>query len=269
MINVQQLSYRIGPKKIVDNISFEARPGEITAIIGANGAGKSTLLKLLCREIIPVTGTVMLRGKDLNSYSLKELARMRSVLTQHNTISVSFTAMDLVLMGRYPHFENQPSAHDLQMVEQAMHSVGITHLRARSYETLSGGEQQRVQLARVIAQIQDMSGAWLFLDEPTNGLDLLHQQQLLLQARAMADEGYGVICILHDINLAAAYADQILLLKNGKQLVAGPPKEVISAENIYEAFGLKVQLLQHENFKCPLVVTGGTFINFKSFKQWK
>ncbi|OKS86579.1 heme ABC transporter ATP-binding protein [Mucilaginibacter polytrichastri] len=261
MIKVNNVSYSVGKKEILNDVSFEAKQGEITAIIGANGAGKSTLLKLLCNEMPPSAGQVLFDGKGLNSYPLKELARRRSVLTQHNTLSLSFTVKELVLMGRYPHFDGQPTEHDLQMVIEAMQATGITMMAGRTYETLSGGEQQRVQLARVIAQIQDIPNGWLLLDEPTNGLDLLHQQQLLIQARAMADKGYGVICILHDINLAAAYADQMLILKQGKMQALGSPNEVINCENIYDAFGIKVQLIQNENFKCPLVITTG-IINY-------
>jgi iron complex transport system ATP-binding protein len=257
MIQVKNITYLAGKKRIVDDISFDAKLGRILAIIGANGAGKSTVLKMLCREIAPSGGRILFQNAGMETYPLKDLARMRSVLTQHNTISLSFKVKELVLMGRYPHFENQPTAHDIQMVNEAMQATGITHLTDRFYETLSGGEQQRVQLARVIAQIHDVPGAWLFMDEPTNGLDLLHQQQLLTQARGMADRGYGVICILHDINLASAYADEIMIMKDGKQLTIGAPDTVINCENIYEAFGVRVQLMQNGNFKCPLVVTGG------------
>jgi iron complex transport system ATP-binding protein len=263
MIKVSNVSYSVGRKEILNNVSFEAKQGEILAIIGANGAGKSTLLKLLCNEMGPSAGLIQFDGRDLDDYPIKELARKRSVLTQHNTISLSFTVKELVLMGRYPHFDGQPTEHDMQMVNEAMQATGITTMAGRTYETLSGGEQQRVQLARVIAQIQDVPNGWLLLDEPTNGLDLLHQQQLLIHARDMADMGYGVICILHDINLAAAYADQILILKQGKVQALGSPDEVISCENIHDAFGIKVQLMKNENFKCPLVITTGR-INYNS-----
>jgi iron complex transport system ATP-binding protein len=185
------------------------------------------------------------------------------VLTQHNTISLSFTVKELVLMGRYPHFDGQPTEHDIQMVIEAMEATGITTMAGRTYETLSGGEQQRVQLARVIAQIQDVPNGWLFLDEPTNGLDILHQQQLLIHARDMADRGYGVICILHDINLAAAYADQMMVLKQGKVQALGNPEEVVTCENIHDAFGIKVQLLKNKHFNYPLVITTGR-INYNS-----
>ncbi|WDF54252.1 heme ABC transporter ATP-binding protein [Mucilaginibacter sp. KACC 22063] len=259
MIKVNHVSYFAGKKEILSNVSFEVKQGKIMAIIGANGAGKSTLLKLLCNEMRPSSGKIQFNGKNLDDYPLKELARKRSVLTQHNTISLSFTVKEIVLMGRYPHFDGQPTEHDIQVVMEAMQATGITIMAGRTYETLSGGEQQRVQLARVIAQIQDVPNGWLLLDEPTNGLDLLHQQQLLTQARAMADRGYGVICILHDINLAAAYADQIMILKQGKVQALGRPQQVVTCENIHNAFGIRVQLMNNENFNCPLVITAGRF----------
>ncbi|MBS7564104.1 heme ABC transporter ATP-binding protein [Mucilaginibacter sp. Bleaf8] len=261
MITVKQVGYQAGSKTILNDISFTANQGEVLAVIGANGAGKSTLLKLLCREIHPTEGRIMFNKRDLVNYMLKELAGMRSVLTQQHTVSLSFMVKELVMMGRYPHFDNQPSAHDVSIVEQAMQITGITHLMVRGYDTLSGGEQQRVQLARVLAQILDVPGAWLFLDEPTNGLDMLHQQQLLQQARQMADKGFGVICILHDINQAAAYADKILVLKNGTQLAYGTPAEVVSPELIREAFGVQVKLLQDEHYKYPVIITTGAIAN--------
>ncbi len=254
MIEARELSYRTGRKDLLKGVTFDVRPGEMLAIIGANGAGKSTLMKLLCRELRPSGGRIHLRKKDLSLYKVIELARMRSVLAQQNTISMSFTVRELVLMGRYPHFENKPAAGDYGIVRQVLEETGITHLAGREYNTLSGGEQQRVQLARVIAQIWDVPQGFLFLDEPTNGLDLLYQQQILAIARSMADRGFCVVCILHDINFASRYADNILILKDGKTIAYGPPSEVINCDNIYSAFCVKVKLMDHVDFKCPLVI---------------
>ncbi|SDD36952.1 iron complex transport system ATP-binding protein [Mucilaginibacter pineti] len=260
MIAVKNVSYSAGRKQILNNVSFKVAAGEMLAVIGANGAGKSTLLKLLCREMYPASGDIRFNDKDIDSYTIKQLALVRSVLTQHNIVSVMFTVKELVLMGRYPHFENQPLANDIEVVNKVMEDTGITHLSARDYNTLSGGEQQRVQLARVIAQIYDQPNAFLFLDEPTNGLDLLYQQQILQLARDMANRGYIVISILHDINFASRYADKILILKNGETVAFGAPLEVISCENIHEAFNIKVRLMDCEGFKCPLVIPSGILV---------
>lgn len=254
MIKVRELSFKVGDKKLLDNLSFDAYKGELLAILGANGAGKSTLMKLLCKEIRPSSGTITINEKALNDYRLEDLAKTRAVLSQHNTLSVSFQVNELVLMGRYPHFKQKPTEEDFRIVREAMEETGITHLASRDYNTLSGGEQQRVQLARVIAQIYDSPNACLFLDEPTNGLDLLYQQQIMELARKLADRGYCVVCILHDINFASRFADRIMMLKQGKKVAEGLPIEVINCENIHETFSIKVKLMECEGYTCPLVV---------------
>lgn len=254
MIEVKEVSYQIGKKELLKQLSLKANSGELLAVLGANGAGKSTLLKLLCRELIPTRGDILLKGQNLQSFKLSDLAKQRAVLSQQNTISVSFMVKELVMMGRYPHFEQQPSVKDVEIVNAVMEETGISHLSYRDYNTLSGGEQQRVQLSRVLAQIYDCPDACLFLDEPTNGLDLLYQQQMMVLARKLADKGYCVICILHDINFAARFADQILMLKNGQKVAMGTPLEVINCDNIHETFSINVKLIACEGYSCPLVL---------------
>jgi iron complex transport system ATP-binding protein len=254
MIEVKELTYTIGGKQLVSQLNFEVKAGQLLAILGANGAGKSTLMKLLCKEIMPSSGEIIFRGKNLQYYKLPELAKVRAVLSQQNTISISFLVNELVMMGRYPHFDQHPKAEDIEIVRLVMEETGIMHLSGRDYNTLSGGEQQRVQLARVLAQIYDCPDACLLLDEPTNGLDLLYQQQIMELARRLADRGYGVICILHDINFASRFADQIMMLKNGRRVAIGTPLEVISCENIHETFSVNVKLMPCEGYNCPLVI---------------
>jgi iron complex transport system ATP-binding protein len=254
MIEVKEVSYQIGKKELLRQLSLKVHPGELLAILGANGAGKSTLMKLLCRELMPTRGDILLKGRNLQSFKLSDLARQRAVLSQQNTISVSFMVRELVMMGRYPHFEQQPSPKDIDIVNAVMEETGISHLSYRDYNTLSGGEQQRVQLSRVLAQIYDCPDACLFLDEPTNGLDLLYQQQMMVLARKLADKGYSVICILHDINFASRFADQILMLKQGQKVAMGSPLEVINCENIHETFSINVKLMACEGYSCPLVI---------------
>ncbi|WP_442587744.1 heme ABC transporter ATP-binding protein [Pedobacter sp. AW31-3R] len=254
MIEAKQLTYRIGKKELLSNLSFVARPGEMLAILGANGAGKSTLMKLLCREMSASSGQVLFRGKDIQGWKIAELAKQRGVLAQQNTLSISFLVHELVMMGRYPHFDHQPAATDIEIVKQVMEETGISHLSGRDYNTLSGGEQQRVQLSRVLAQVYDCKDACLFLDEPTNGLDLLYQQQVMELAHQLAAKGYCVVCILHDINFASRFADQILMLKNGRMVAIGSPLEVINAKNIQETFSIHVKLMPCEGYDCPLVI---------------
>ncbi|MHC8947423.1 heme ABC transporter ATP-binding protein [Sphingobacterium hungaricum] len=236
------------------NVDFEAHAGELLAIIGPNGAGKSTLLKILCKEFKSSSGEVLIKNKDLNSYSLKELAKFRAVLAQSNLLSINFTIEELIMMGRYPHFKDNPSENDLKIVNQVIDDMGIEHLKNRSYFTLSGGEQQRVQLARILAQIYDGKESILFLDEPINGLDLLYQQLILEQAKKLAKMGFCVVCILHDINFASKYADKILILKDGEKIGYGTPKETITVENIRNTYNTTVKLIEDSDVDYPFIV---------------
>lgn len=254
MIEVRDLSYRAGKLELLKKISFTVHPGEMLAVIGANGAGKSTLLRLLSRDMSPASGLIRLRGKELQHYRNGELAAVRGVLTQQNIVSMPFKVRELVLMGRYPHYENRPSSSDHDIVAKVLKETGIDRLAERQYNTLSGGEQQRAQLARVLAQVWDVEGGFLFLDEPVNGLDILYQQQILSMAKKMAGRGFCVICILHDINYAARYANKILLLKKGEVVAFGAPAEVISSGNIFHSFGVRVKLVSLDGFDIPLVV---------------
>lgn len=256
MISANKISVgeKLAGRPLVDKVSLEVRGGEMLAILGPNGAGKTTLLRLLCNEMEPQEGSILLHGKQLHEYDAAELSRNRAVLSQHNTISLSFEVDELILMGRYPHFNGRPGDKDFYAVHHAMEETGILHLSGRSYNTLSGGEQQRVQLARVLAQIYDVPGACLFLDEPTNNLDLLHQQYVLRLARKLADNGYCVVTILHDINLAGRFADNVLMMKQGRAIALGDPLEVLTCEIIHEVFNIQVKLMHCEEFRCPLVV---------------
>jgi iron complex transport system ATP-binding protein len=267
MIEVKDISFSAGGRKLLDGVNLKVNPGEMLAVLGANGAGKSTLLKLLSREIVPEDGSIHFNQRNLLEFKQVELARLRAVLAQHNTISMAFQVRELVLMGRYPHFDSHPTEYDCEIVRLSMEETDIIHLADRDYNTLSGGEQQRVQLARVIAQIYNVRNGFLFLDEPTNGLDMLHQQNILTTARRMADAGYCVVCILHDINFASRYADNILILKAGKVVDFGPPNRVINCETIHEAFNIKVELMDCGDSGCPLVIPNTDYIRFKKQKQ--
>lgn len=257
MLQVSEVSFKIGNKTLIEGVSFDAQAGELIAVIGANGAGKSTLLKLLSKENSPSGGEIYLNGRTLSHYSFPELAKLRSVLSQQNSLAMSFTVQELVLIGRYPHFKNRPSLRDIEIVQLVMEENGLIHLAERDYNTLSGGERQRAQLARVIAQIYDADMGYLFLDEPTNGLDLLYQQQTLQMARQIANRGFIVICILHDINFASTYSDKILMLKNGRKIAFGSPQKVINCHTIHEVFNVHVQMMSCEGQVCPLVVPYG------------
>lgn len=254
MISVRNISHKVGEKTILDNISFDIQPGEFLVIIGPNGAGKTTLLKSLCKDFNLQTGNIEFLGRNLQDYRNDELAKIRSVLTQSNELSINYTVEELIEMGRYPHYDHNPGPKDLEIIDEIINELGIAHLKKRQYFSLSGGEKQIVQLARVLVQIQDQHTAILFLDEPINGLDLLHQQMILDEARKLAKKGRYVISILHDLNLASQYADKVLILKQGKLVTFGTRAQTITEKNITETYNTRVKLVHDPEIDYPLVV---------------
>lgn len=243
MIEARHLDYRIGETPILTDVSLHVRPGEVLAILGPNGAGKSTLLQCLTGAIPPSAGTVLLDDTPLSAFALPELARRRAVLSQQTPISFPFTVMEIVLMGRNPYVVHAESADDARIAERALGMTDALHLKDRIFPSLSGGEQQRVQLARVLAQLwaeeETPYARYLFLDEPTAALDLKHQHMILQRARTLARQDIGVVCILHDINLAALWADRIVFLKAGKVICTGTPASVITPETIEAVYEIK------------------------------
>lgn len=245
MISAANLHYRVHGSAILYDVSLTLRPGEVIAILGPNGAGKSTLLKCLAGTLHPTTGDVLLMDKPLAGYSLQELSRWRAVLSQQNPLTFPFKAVEIVLLGRHPHVAGGESARDLEVAEEVLRRVDAWHLRDRLFPTLSGGEQQRVQLARVLAQVWEHRSACLFLDEPTAALDLRHQQQTLTLVRGLAREHQmTVVCVLHDLNLALAFADACLVLQEGRIAADGPVAEVLTQELIRQVFEVEAEIIR-------------------------
>lgn len=256
IITVENISFFVGQKQILHDLSFTIKPGEVTVLLGANGAGKSTLLRILSGEQRPSDGEIFIDKRSLHSYSLPQLARCRGVLSQHYQLNLPFACEEIVMMGRYPHFNGHPSADDHHIVLHCMQEMQVDQFTGRLYQTLSGGEQQRVQMARVLAQLHsiDTKGKLLLLDEPTASLDALHQQTCLRKAQQLAKQGYSVIIVLHDLNLAAQFADKIVLLKFGELVRQGPMHEVLTPEAIVEAYGIEVEAWHHEDYRFPMLV---------------
>jgi iron complex transport system ATP-binding protein len=254
MLRIENITYAINKHPLIKNLSFSIRCGEVVAVLGANGAGKSTLIRMLSGDKKASLGNIVLNGKDITQYDSAELALKRAVMSQSNVMTVDFLVKEVVMMGRYPHYLNNPAANDKDIVQQTMSLCGVKELEDRSILTLSGGEQQRVQLARVLAQIWDCPGALLLMDEPVANMDLQYQQQTLAIVAALAKRGFMVITVLHDINLASQYADRILLLKNGRKWNDGTPAEVLNAKNVYNIFAIEAEVILNTHTLKPFVM---------------
>lgn len=259
MIEASDVTFKVGGRTLLKNVSFRIRPGELCAITGANGAGKSTFLKVLCRELRPEFGTITINGRSLYDYSSLEMAQMRSVLSQQNRVSLPFKVAEIVMMGRYPFFGQKPTHQDHAIVENCLSRLEIEHLADRLYPTLSGGEQQRVQIAKTLAQVWKTPNAYIFLDEPTTGLDLKHQYQLIQLANELANSGYGIVAVIHDLNVALQHTDKVLLLNKGEVHAFGKPSDVLTPTNIKESFGIKVNVVNsvegHGSLIIPQITT--------------
>jgi iron complex transport system ATP-binding protein len=248
-------------RRLLDGVDLTLTAGEVLVLLGANGAGKSTLLKCLAGEMAPEQGQIWLNRRPLQRWPALDVARRRGVLPQASPLNFPFTVLEVVLMGRIPHAGNGrlgAPATDLAIAAEALAAAEADHLAERRYTTLSGGERQRVHLARVLAQLwEPLPGAeprWLLLDEPTSSLDLAHQHAVLALVKHWAGPDMGILVVLHDLNLAAQYADRIAVLKSGRLLALGTPAEVLKPEPIQVAFGLPVRVLPHPELQCPLVV---------------
>lgn len=227
----------IGNKTIVQDISLQALSGKITAILGPNGSGKSTILKSIYTHSKLERGEVLIDGKDIRKFSPRQLAQIMAVVGQFNAMSFDFTVEEIVVMGRNPHlgFLQQESKGDFEIVKQALHQVGMSDFIHRKYQSLSGGEKQRIIMARAIAQEPKI----LILDEPTNHLDIKQQLQVLSVAKSLH---VTVLAALHDLTLASQYCDYIYFLKNGQLELSGTPTEVITNENIKNVFDVESKI---------------------------
>lgn len=257
MIEASSIDVQVGGKRLVHGVSVELLPGHLLAVVGPNGAGKSTLLRVLSGEHRPTKGQIRFNGTELHRWSAKQLAQMRAVLPQSSNLSFPFCVLDVVLIGRTPHLRSAETPHDYDIVDHALQAVDMSEFGRRPYTTLSGGEKQRVQLARVLAQIWEESPLgprYLFLDEPTNNLDIAHQHRMMRVARNMKDQGVGILAVLHDLNLAAQYADKIMLMQNGQVSANGFPSDVLTPNRIKEVFMVPVKVIQHPTALCPVIV---------------
>ena len=257
LIEARNITIEIHSRKILEDVSLQMHCGEVLAVLGANGAGKSTLRKVLSGDLKPASGEISMSGRALDNWSLPERAKCRAVLPQDSSLNFPFVVLEVVLMGRAPHIKGAESENDYRIARAALAAVEAGHLEERIYPTLSGGERQRVHLARVLAQVWEPTGIdarYLLLDEPTSNLDLAHQHETLKIARKFAAEGAAVLIILHDLNLAAQYADKVIMLKDGKIIAFDTIEKVFTPAVIRQTFGVDVSVVKHPFFECPLIV---------------
>ncbi len=236
-IKISGLSYRVNGKTIVDEVSFEVKRNEFLCIVGPNGAGKSTLLRLLARIINPTGGRIQFNGKDILEHEARELYRKISFLPQTSYFDFPLSVLEVVLTGRYPYlgiFESE-SEEDIRRAEDCLSLVDMEGFSRRKVTTLSGGEQQRASIARVLAQGTD----FIFLDEPSSHLDIHHKFALMELLRSLAQEGKGVVAVLHDLDLASRFCDRILVLENGRVSALGEPSHTLSEELLSSVFKVR------------------------------
>ena len=252
MLHAIDLSVEFGTRRVLDRLSVTADAGALTAIVGPNGSGKTTLLRALTGEV-RYQGRITLNGQDVAKTAPVLLAAQRAVLPQKTALAFPFTAFEVVRIGQT---SGRHTARHLPM--QALERCGVAHLADQPYQLLSGGEQARVQLARVLVQVWEPcpqgQPCWLFLDEPVASLDIAHQILVMEIARAFADQGGGVIAVMHDLNLTAMFADQVLLMDGGRVRAAGETGDVFTRDNLSAAYRCDIDPARRLAPDAPMIL---------------
>ncbi|MFI5662447.1 ABC transporter ATP-binding protein [Streptomyces sp. NPDC051684] len=236
-LDVEDVSVEVAGARLVDEVTLDAPAGTFVGLVGPNGSGKSTLLRCAYRARRPDAGVVRVGGEDVHGMTPRAAARMLAALPQESSTEFDFTVTEVVAMARLPH-RDRSAARDRAICEHALERAGVAHLAARGFLSLSGGEKQRVLIARALAQEPRV----LVLDEPTNHLDIAHQLDVLRQVRA---SGPTVLAALHDLNLAAAHCDRLHVLQAGRVVASGHPDEVLTPALLAEVFGVRAHRVRH------------------------
>lgn len=237
---LENINVQLGGKNIIQDISLAVAKGEFVGIIGPNGSGKSTLLRTIYRIIQPNSGTILLDGQNLKQIKLSESAKKMGVVGQFNTINFDFTVFDMVMMGRTPHKSllSSDTQDDYTIAMEAIEKVGMKMHIHRSFSTLSGGEKQRIILARALAQQPQL----LILDEPTNHLDIKYQLQILSIVKSL---GIGVLAALHDLSLAAMYCNTLYVVQEGQVIASGIPNQILTPELIRDVYEIECDIQEN------------------------
>ena len=257
MLRTENISYSIHKKQILKNVSALFQPGEFNMILGPNGSGKSSFLKIFSGEINKFDGSVFYDDKKIKEIKNEELAKKRAVMSQQADLSFPLLVEEVVMMGRYPHFTFNPNKKDVTICNEVIERMNLAEFTKRNYLTLSGGEKQRVQYARVLAQVWEKPTdgyRYLFLDEPLNNLDISYQHDFLAAAVELIKDHTVLIAVMHDINLAAHYADNLFFFKEGELVVHGKPKDVLTENVIENVFNVKTKVIENPVTNKPLVI---------------
>lgn len=241
IVHARGLNLSLGGRKILANVDIDLFPGEVVALVGPNGAGKSTLLSALCGDTDVDSGSIQINGLDLKQWKVGALARTRSVQMQDARVSFAFTASDVVRMGRAPWAGSVHEDRDETVIAEALELTETATMAGRSFPTLSGGEKARVSFARALAQETQL----IMLDEPTAAMDIRYQELVLTETMARARAGASAVVVLHDLSLAAAYADRIVLLSAGSIRAVGTPVEVLRPDILEEVYRYPVAVIEH------------------------
>jgi iron complex transport system ATP-binding protein len=254
MYQAIDISFNAHGRDILKNISLSVIPGEFTSVVGPNGAGKSSLIRILSNENSSYKGNVLINGKAIRTYKPKELSRVRAVMAQHSALQFAFTAREVIALGR--HAYSKSKNHDSRVIDDVISVTGLEPLQDQNYLTLSGGEKQRVQLARVLAQVweETVYPRYILLDEPTSSLDIAQQQSMFSLVKSICARNIGVLAIVHDLNLAAQFSDHICMMNGGVVVDYGSVQNVFTRDNIERAFCCRVNIYYDPCSKCPFII---------------
>jgi iron complex transport system ATP-binding protein len=246
VLQAEAIEVRAGARALITDVSIAVLPGEFLAVIGPNGAGKSTLLNALAGDRVPAKGRVLLNDKPLLRWNKRDLARRRAVLPQHSNVAFDFTGLQVAMLGLLAHRNRLSERQMRSLAEQTLAETEAIAFADRPYTVLSGGERQRVQLARVLAQCDaDLNTQpFLLLDEPIAGLDLSHQHAALASARRRTERGLGVLAVLHDLNMAARYADRVTIMERGRMTALGPTANTLDPARLSAVFATPIVRVQ-------------------------
>lgn len=244
------ITVTLGGREVVRDVSVRVAPGTLLALVGPNGCGKSTLLSVIAGLRRPDRGTVLIDDRPVAAESSRDLARLRSFVTQHNRTDTPFTVAEVVEMGRFPWLRTPAAVRSPEIIDDAILACDLADIVDRPFSQLSGGQQARVSIARAIAQQAPV----MLLDEPTAALDIHHQESVLDILRGARDGGSAVLLVVHDLSLAAAYADRVALMKDGHLLAEGPTREVMTADLLSDTYDHPVEILDHPESGQPIIV---------------